>query len=315
MDSSSLGDSVLSEAEPLRNVTAEDVSGSDPDIVEARRLTLRQERDIQKYEREIQQTEKTAKKWTQVQISTVAAIKDAELVAKRFELERAQAEFQSELATKEAEIDAEMREIESECGELRLEIQALELELSEVKEQRKRDLLATRAEIATALRDREQKEMGHAAQIQKLQTTLTQITDKHRRDIEDLQAEAANGDKLIEIEIERLSELVERARGDMYKLDEVQSHRMSDALATVEMLRGEISSSNERSQNLREETEQMRATLGQLQQELFKAEERSQVLTEQLGSSQEQKRLMRIEIGKLDRSIWNSRKTKLLRTE
>jgi chromosome segregation ATPase len=161
----------------------------------------------------------------------------------------------------------------------------------------------------------EQKEMAHAAQIQKLQAALAQITDKHRRDIGDLQAEAANGDKLIEIEIERVSELVERARGDMYKLDEVQSHRMSDALATVEMLRGEISSSSERSQSLREETEQMRANLAQLQQDLFKAEERSQVLSEQVASSQEQKRLMRIEIGKLDRSIWNNRKTKLLRTE
>jgi hypothetical protein len=55
------------------------------------------------------QSARTAKKWMQIQINTVAVIKDAELVAKRFEPQRGQAEFHTELTNKEAE----MREIES----------------------------------------------------------------------------------------------------------------------------------------------------------------------------------------------------------
>jgi predicted nuclease with TOPRIM domain len=183
----------MSETEPLPNATFGDISSNEPDIVETKHLTLRQEQDVRKYQREVMQSERTAKKWTQVQINTFAAIKDAELVAKRFELERIQAEFQNELANKEAEIDAEMREIESECGELRIEIQTLELELSEVKEQRKRDLLAVRAEIATSLRDMEEKEITHRTQIQ----------------------------KLVKIEIQRVSKMIECTRNDMYKFDEV----------------------------------------------------------------------------------------------
>jgi chromosome segregation ATPase len=142
----------LSEDETSLNLALNDISGADPETVEAKRLTLRQELDNRKYQREIAQAEKNAKKWTKTQVTTVAAIKDAELVAKRYELERVQAEFQTELANKEAEIDAEVREIETECGELRVEIQQLELELSEVKEQRKRNLLSIRSEIASSLR-------------------------------------------------------------------------------------------------------------------------------------------------------------------
>jgi hypothetical protein len=80
---------------------------------------------VEKYEREIHQADRAAKKWDQMQVNPGAAIKDAAHVPKQFEFERAQVEFQPELATTEAEIDGDMREIEAECGSIRLDMRAL----------------------------------------------------------------------------------------------------------------------------------------------------------------------------------------------
>jgi chromosome segregation ATPase len=316
MSSSSLDtSSAISDDDPASELSLDDAPGTDRNIAEARRLTARQESDAKRYRRDVLQAEKKSKKWAKVQVSTVATIKDAELVARRFDIQRVQAEFAAELAAKEGEIDAEMRDIEAECSDLRLEIQSLELELSDVKEQRKRNLLSVRAEIAQSLNDMRQKEAGPAGQIQKLQSALAQLSEKHRRDIEEMQAGASNGDRLIDVEIQRIAEAVERCRKELYRCDEVQGQRMNEAQSTIEMLRAEIQASNERSHNMRDEIEQTRGKLGQLQQELFKAEERSQVLVEQLQWSDGQKKLMKLEIGKLDRSLWNTRRAKLLQTE
>lgn len=312
MSSSSYETSISSEQDEQNSDYLKDISVSDPDIAEAIRMTRRQEYDNQRYEKELMQSEKKAKRWTKTQVDTVAAIKDAELVAKRYELERLQTEFQIELATKEAEIDAEMREVDAECGELRVEVQRLEIELSEIKEQRKRNLLSVRSEIASSLREMEQKEIAHATQIRKLQEALAALTEKHKQDIENMNAETDNALDLIDIDIQRLSAAIERSRNDAFKSDEIQSHRMSEATSTIEMLRSEIAASHERAQGLREEAEQARSKLGQLEQDLFKAEERSHVLAEQLSYAEEQKRLMKNEIMKLDRSLWNTRKTTLL---
>jgi predicted nucleic acid-binding Zn-ribbon protein len=187
--------------------------------------------------------------------------------------------------------------------------------LSEVKEQRKRNLLAIRSEIASSLHEMEQKEVAHAAQIEKLQLALAQLSDKHKAEIGGIQDDAANADHLIDIEIQRVSEQIERYRKELYKADSTQSQRMSEASGTIEMLKSEISASNDRYQNMREEMEQTQGRLSQLEQDLLVAEERSQILTEQLAYSEEQKRLTKIEIGKLDRSLWNNRKTRLLRSE
>jgi chromosome segregation ATPase len=141
------------------------------------------------------------------------------------------------------------------------------------------------------------------------------VGDKHRGEIDGMRDEAVNADHMVDLEIQRVTETIERYRKELYKADSIQSQRMSEAGGTIEMLRGEIGASNDRYQNMREEMEQTRARLSQLEQELFTAEERSQVLTEQLAFSEEQKRLTKIEIAKLDRTLWNNRKTRLLRSE
>jgi chromosome segregation ATPase len=172
-----------------------------------------------------------------------------------------------------------------------------------------------RAEIAQSLNDMTQKESARAANIEKLQTALAQLAEKHKRDIRAIQEEAANGERLIDIEIQRLVDAIERCRQEMFKCDEVQAQRMSEAQSTIEMLKAEIAASSERSQNISQEIQQTSGRLGQLQQELFKAEEKSKVLTERLLYCDEQKKLMKLEIGKLDRSLWNTKKAKLLQTE
>lgn len=295
--------------------TFDDISGSDPDIAEAKRLTRRQEIETKRYQRELMQTERDSKKWTKHQVETVTAIKEAEIEAKRYELERIRNEFQAELLSKEAETDAEMREIEAECGDLMAEIQQLEMELSEEKEQRKRNLLLLRSQIAAALKDMEQKEIEHSAQISKLTNALAGLQDKHKEELAAVQNDGENENHLVDIEIQRVTEAINRCRQDTYKADDIQSHRMGEASATIEMLRSEISASYDRVKNMRDEAEQQRARLAQLRQELFQAEERSNVLSEQLQYQEEQKKLMKQEIAKLDRSLWNCRKTTLLRND
>ena len=317
MSSSSLdaSSSMNTDQDPMLSETFDDISGSDPDIVEAKRLTKLQEMETKRYQRELMQTEKSSKKWTRHQVETVTAIKEAEIEAKRYELERIRNEFQTELLNKEAETDAEMREIEAECGELMAEIQQLEMELSEEKDQRKRNLLTVRSQIAAALKDMEQKEIEHAAQISKLTTALASLQDRHKEELMAIQNDGDNEVHLVDIEIQRVSEAIDRCRQDTYKADDIQGHRMSEASATIEMLRSEIAASYDRQKNMRDEAEQQRARLGQLRQELFKAEERSHVLNEQLQYQEEQKKLMKQEITKLDRSLWNCRKTTLLRND
>jgi hypothetical protein len=50
--------------------------------------------------------------------------------------------------------------------------------------------------------------MPHGTSNQKLEPALPQITEKDRRDMDERQAESANGDKLIEIEIQRVFEMI-----------------------------------------------------------------------------------------------------------
>ena len=304
---------MTSDQDMVMSETFDDISGSDPDIVEAKRLTKLQEIESRNYQRELRNAERNSKKWTKRQVETVTAIKEAEIEAKRYELERIRNEFQAELANKEAETDAEMREVEAECGELMAEIQQLEMVLSEEKEQRKRDLLSVRSQIAMALKDLEQKEIEHAAQISKLTNTLAALQEKHKEEIIAIQNDGENEKHLIDIEIQRITEAIDRSRRNTYKSDDLQGHRMSEASATIEMLKSEIAASYERSKNMREEADQQRGRLSQLQQELFKAEERSHALSEQLQYQEEQKKVMKQEITKLDRSLWNTRKSTLLR--
>ena len=305
--------SITSDPDQGFSETFDDISCDDPDIAEAKRLTKIQERESRRYQRELKHAEQNSKKWTKRQVETVTAIKEAEIEAKRYELERIRNEFQVELANKEAETDAEMREIEAECGELMAEIQQLEMVLSEEKDQRKRDLLAVRSQIAAALKDMEQKEVAHAAQISKLTNALAALKEKHKEELLAIQNDTDNEAHLIDIEIQRLTEAMNRCRQDTYKADDMQGHRMSEASSTIEMLKSEIAASYDRSKNLRSEADQQRGRLSKLQQELFKAEERSHVLSEQLQYQEEQKKIMKQEITKLDRSLWNSRKSTLLR--
>jgi hypothetical protein len=67
---------------------------------------------------------------------------------------------------------------------------------------------------------------------------------------------AENGDKLIEIEIRQVFDMIERIRNDMDKFDDVQSQGMSDAVPTIEMQKGEIVASHERSQSRFDEGQQ-----------------------------------------------------------
>jgi hypothetical protein len=67
---------------------------------------------------------------------------------------------------------------------------------------------------------------------------------------------------------------------------------MSEAVSTIEMLKGEIAASIRRSQ-----------TCVMRRSRSAQAEKRSQVLAEQLAYSEEKKRLMKLEISQLDRSI------------
>ncbi|OHS92944.1 hypothetical protein TRFO_12120 [Tritrichomonas foetus] len=316
MSSSSLEySSMISDPSTSVSLSDDDISNSNPDLAEVQMLTRMQTIQSKKYQKELLQSERRSKKWAKTQVDTVAAIKDAELMAKQYEFERLQAEFNTELANKEVEIDSEMREIDAECGDLRIQVQQLEIELGEVKDSRKRNLLAVRSQIQAALREMEQKEVAHAKQINQLQTALASVIEKHKKDIYLMRDEAATSDQVIEIEIQRLSQDIERYRRNMSKSDQTQGRRMTEAGQTIEMLKNEIQSSYERTKVLRDEFEDSQIHLLKLQQDLIKIEEYSQILHEQLTTAEDHKMQMKNELAKLDRAVWNGRKTYLLRSD
>lgn len=316
MSSSSLEYSLnISDPSTSISLSDDDITNNNPNLVDIQMLTRKHLIESKRYQKELFQTEKRSKKWAKAQVDTVAAIKDAELIAKQYEFERQQEEFNQEMANKEVEMDAEMREIDAECGDLRIQIQQLEIQLSEVKDKRKRDLLAARKQIQDSLKEMEQKELAHSKQIQQLQAALAAVEEKHKRDISVIQDEASTADHLIEIEIQRSSQEIERYRYNLSKTDQIQGKRMTEASQTIEMLKNEITSSYERANALRDEFDNTQAKLVKLQQTLVKAEEQSQIYHEQLHDLEERKSMMRAELAKLDRDIWNTRKTILLRTD
>ena len=268
-----------------------------------------------KFQQELMRSQKNTKKWTKTQVDTVAAIKEAEIEAKRYELDRLQAQYEADLANKEAEVDAEMREIQSECGDLRTEIQSLELELSEVKEQRKKNILQVRSEIAASIKNMEAREIDHDTQISQLKAVLDDLIAKHQNDIAAATDSFQADEQIITTEIQRVNESIERSRKEIFKCDDTQGRRMSEAASTIEMLKSEIAASHDRTITMRDEVEATQKKLMQLQQELYKAEEQSRILKEQIAYTEEQKKIMKNELNKLDRSLWSSRKTVLLQTE
>ena len=271
--------------------------------------------EARKFQRELLRSQKNTKKWTKTQVDTVAAIKEAEIEAKRYELDRLQAEYEADLANKEAEVDAEMRDIQTECGELRNEIQSLEFELSEVKEQRKRNILQVRSEIAASIKNMEAREIDHDTQINQLKAVLDDLIAKHQNDLVAVTEGYQSDEQIIATEIQRVSDSIERHRKEIFKCDDTQGRRMSEAASTIEMLKSEIAASHDRTIAMRDEVESTQKKLMQLQQELYKAEEQSRILKEQIAYTEEQKKIMKNELNKLDRSLWNSRKTVLLHNE
>ena len=274
-----------------------------------------QNREIQRFQKDVVRSSRNAKKWAKTQVDTVTAIKEAEIEQHRYNLERLQNEYEAALDVKEFQNDEEIREIQTECGELRVEIQNLEFELSEVKEQRKRNLLAVRSEIAAQIKNMEAKEIDHETQISQLKAVLDDLVIKHQNDLRAQYESDAADEEIVDTEIKRVTDSIDRYRQEIFKCDDIQSRRMAEAASTIEMLKSEISASQERTVGIRSEVESTQKNLMKLQQELYKADEQSRVLKEQIAYMDEQKKLMRNELSKLDRALWNNRKTVLLKND
>ncbi|OHT03449.1 hypothetical protein TRFO_06695 [Tritrichomonas foetus] len=307
--------SLVTDHEISLSNSSDEFSTDDPVLLDVLQLTKRHKIESKKFERELLQTERTSKKWTKTQVDTVAAIKDAELTTKQHELDRLREEFQTTLANKEAEIDNEIRQIDVERGELVSQVHSLEIELGDIKDKRKHDLIQVRSDLQNALRELEQKQANHANQIQKLQEALQAVTEKHKHDIELLNEEAATGDHLIDIDSQKIQADIERVRRQLSKTDQIHNRRMAEATQAIEMLQNEIESSKNRSRQNINETENNRAKYAQLQADLLKAEEQTEILSAQLTDAEQQKSEMRQEVVKLNRSLWNERRTKLLRSD
>lgn len=274
-----------------------------------------QNKEVRKFQKDLIRNQQNVKKWTKTQVDTFTVIREAELEARRYELERLQGEYEADLANKEAEIDAELREIQAECGELRVQIQSLEYELSEIKEQRKRDILTTRTEIAQSIKSMENREYEHNVQIAQLRSVMNDLVQKHQSDLNMQQEVGFGDDKIISNEINRLASALDKYKQEFYKNDDNYNKRMAEATSTIEMLKGEINSSQERTLQMRDEIEQEHKKLMKLQQELYRSEEQAKILKEQIIFADEQKKLMKNEVVKLDRSLWQTRKTVLLQMD
>ena len=289
-----------------------DIYDDDPDIQETKRLTQIQFNETQRYNQELKQARKSAQKLAQTHIEAHTLIKEAELEEKKYELEKMKAEREAELATRQEEADEEIRAIHDSCGQLQNEVADLERELSEVKEERKHNLLFVRSQIEKSLKDLEKRQMEHAQQVNQLKVTLNSLIQKHQKEYEDIQTEADAQLQIYDTEIANLTDSIERARNELIGRDEMQNQRMNELLSAIDNLKSENISAVEQSNNTDDEITQIRIKYAQLQQELYKCEEESHILSEQLSYAEEQKKIMKKEVSKLEKSLWNIRKTKFL---
>ena len=148
-----------------------------------------------------------------------------------------------------------------------------------------------------------------------MEDALQAVSEKHRHDIELINDEAATGDHLIEIETQKIQADVERIRRQLSKTDQIHNKRMTEANQAIDMLNHEIEASKERLKQMINDTEGSKTKYSQLQSELLKIEDQVQIVTSQLTDAEHQKSEMRAEITKLNRSIWNERRARLLHND
>ena len=287
-------------------------SDDDPDIQETKRLTQIQINQTQRYNKELKQARKSAQRLAKTHIEAHTLVKEAELEEKKYELEKMRAEREAEIASRQEEADEEIRALHDSCGQLQNEIADLERELSEVKEERKHNLLFVRSQIEKSLKDLEKRQLDHAQQVNQLKFSLSSLIQKHQQEYEAIQTEADTQLQVYDTEIANLNDSIERVRNELIGRDEIQNQRMNELLTAIESLKAENLAAVEQSNNTDEEINQIRIRYTQLQQELYKCEEESQILTEQLLYGEEQKKILKKEVSKLEKSLWNIRKTKFL---
>ena len=301
------------EQELSTTTVSDDLSVSDPALLEVRQYSIRAKQETKRFEKEILQGEKYSKKWAKTQVETLAAIKEAELTTKQYDLERAHEEFQTDLANKEAEFDSKIREIDAVCNELRTQVHQFEIELGEVKDRRKHDLMQVRVELESSLREMEQKKIAHSNQIGQLQDAYNALVEKHKKDISIQNEESETNNQLIEMDLQRVTAEIERVRRVLAKTDQIQTKRISESTQAIEMLNREIDGCKNRTAQILENTENVKNQYSQMQANLMKQEEHAQIFSAQLEEAEREKAEMRTEFNKLNRSLWNERRARLIR--
>ncbi|EAY19349.1 hypothetical protein TVAG_452630 [Trichomonas vaginalis G3] len=299
----------------MDSATGDMIGGIDQertDINDVEQLIKTQNAEAKRFQLGILKSQKNMKKWTKTQVDTVSAIREAEVEAKRYELERLQAEYEADLANKETEFESELRDIQTECGELRVKIQQLELELSEVKESRKRDLLTVRSQIESSLKEMEASSMSHDNQIVQLKAVLDDLRQKHQNDIDHALLESQSTEEITDSQISQIVDSINRLQRESRHSDESYGMKMNESQSTIEMLKGEISSSQDRTRLLCDEIQVAQQKLASLQQDLYKCEEQSRMLKEQIIFADEQKKIMKNELNKLDSALWNTKKSTIM---
>ena len=239
--------------------------------------------------------------WEDEHVQTVRFMRKSKLEAQRFGLKREWDELESQLIAKEQEALKEVRGVSNQCGKLRLEVESLEMELSNIKESKRRQILEIAHENRKELLDLENgisECADELTQIRREITELTMPTSIHP----DTQVE-----REIDATIESLNREIDDTNRRLFSSDRILAERSQETRMIVESMMSELreiqSKEPELTRNLASETERA----DRLQKKLERAETSNAKMRETVQNLIQSRKQFREQAITDDDAAWKAR--------
>lgn len=245
--------------------------------------------------------------WPETHANTYQFLRDAELDAKRYQLERYANEMEKSVLDRELELQAEIREVNSEISELRLEIADQEMELNHIKELRNSEILRIRQHLVEQCRNYEQILSNTEATKSQLITAIEAQRDAHENDKLEMQHTCSDEVDSLDDIIAQLNQQIDDVRKEMFEIQQKNDSDLNDTTMTIDMLSNEMRNIGADGDSVDEEFIQLNKELAGLRRELIIAEETSDSLRRQIDDGARLRAQMRSLLDKGKKQLWETR--------
>lgn len=286
------------------------LNASNQEFREMGRLIQDQKQNFLQTQKNIEYSNKLSNDWMSNQLITLTKIREAQFETKKSEFQQIQNDHELEITNKQLELESEIRNLQHQLIEINSAIQETEYEFAEEKEKGGKELLSYRTQILHQFSDLETKHASHSEEIGELQAALRNLKSHQRKNLLKLREEKEENDALLQDQVNNLKEACERTRREINQSEEIHNKKTMEANLTIELLKSEIESSKERTSAINKEIENCQKDLNRSQRDLMEIQEAVHSVQNQIQYHDEQKKVLKDEIAKLDKLSWKLKKTK-----